>query len=302
MNIICPKNSRHQSTDPAYCSECGAKIDVGNAPAKDADTTNISGGVVAHTSEPDSLCPECNMPRLNKKLPVCMICRYDFVKQNGSVEHILESLGSKAASEITVTPAWNLGAGVAPVTDLGSAGVTPVADLDRSRFTPVTDLGSAGVTPVADLDLSVTPASDLGRTGTEYSAAAETDHCRWQTVITVDCSLYTDPAPNVPCPAQNPERQYFLDLNEYFFGRTSATGESSNENRNQHLEIHDPGTSRKHFKLIRENDFLFIQDVGSSNGTYLNGTLLPAGIKAQLQTGDNITLGCWTRIFIRSHS
>jgi len=39
--LICPKNSRHQSTDPAYCSECGAKIDVGNAPAKDADTTNI---------------------------------------------------------------------------------------------------------------------------------------------------------------------------------------------------------------------------------------------------------------------
>ena len=40
-------------------------------------------------------------------------------------------------------------------------------------------------------------------------------------------------------------------------------------------------------------------DVGSSNGTQLNGKDVPAGVRTPVSAGDEITLGCWTRITLR---
>jgi pSer/pThr/pTyr-binding forkhead associated (FHA) protein len=47
---------------------------------------------------------------------------------------------------------------------------------------------------------------------------------------------------------------------------------------------------------------LTISDLGSSNGTFLNGSddRLEPGIKTGLANGDHIELGRWTRITFRS--
>jgi pSer/pThr/pTyr-binding forkhead associated (FHA) protein len=49
--------------------------------------------------------------------------------------------------------------------------------------------------------------------------------------------------------------------------------------------------SRIHANLLVEGDVYFIEDVGSSNGTYVNGLPLAAGNRHRLRPGDRIALG-----------
>jgi pSer/pThr/pTyr-binding forkhead associated (FHA) protein len=115
-------------------------------------------------------------------------------------------------------------------------------------------------------------------------------------VACVDPSLYADPDPQVPCPTGEPERTFPLDFAENLIGRRS-------DRRDIHPEIplSDPGVSHRHAKLLRQADGSFVLlDVGSTNGTQLNGVDVREGVRTPLQDGDQITLGCWTRLTIRS--
>lgn len=55
------------------------------------------------------------------------------------------------------------------------------------------------------------------------------------------------------------------------------------------LVLHDHGVSRKHARIVERAGLYFAEDVGSSNGTHLNGALLPG--EQQLRDGDRITVG-----------
>jgi hypothetical protein len=54
------------------------------------------------------------------------------------------------------------------------------------------------------------------------------------------------------------------------------------------LRIADPGASRRHAELRRENDRVVLADLGSTNGTLVNGNAV--GVVA-LRPGDEITIG-----------
>jgi hypothetical protein len=49
--------------------------------------------------------------------------------------------------------------------------------------------------------------------------------------------------------------------------------------------------SRVHAKIIRREGLFYIEDLGSSNGTYINHTFLPLGKSHRLVPGDRIALG-----------
>jgi len=49
--------------------------------------------------------------------------------------------------------------------------------------------------------------------------------------------------------------------------------------------------SRVHANLRVEGDACYLEDVGSSNGTYVNNTPLPKGNRHRLRPGDRISLG-----------
>jgi pSer/pThr/pTyr-binding forkhead associated (FHA) protein len=49
--------------------------------------------------------------------------------------------------------------------------------------------------------------------------------------------------------------------------------------------------SRVHADIRVEGDMYYVEDVGSSNGTYINHTPLPKGNRHRLRTGDRISLG-----------
>lgn len=44
--------------------------------------------------------------------------------------------------------------------------------------------------------------------------------------------------------------------------------------------------SRVHARILQENDTLFLEDHNSTNGTYLNGHLIPMNTRMPLQEGD----------------
>ena len=116
-----------------------------------------------------------------------------------------------------------------------------------------------------------------------------------EVVAVADASLYVDPDPAIPFPDGEPARTFPLDLAENLIGRRS-------DKRDIHPEIPltDTGVSHRHAKLLREPDGSFVLlDVGSSNGTQLNGRDVPAGVRTPVKAGDEITLGCWTRLTLR---
>jgi RNA polymerase subunit RPABC4/transcription elongation factor Spt4 len=54
---------------------------------------------------------------------------------------------------------------------------------------------------------------------------------------------------------------------------------------------HSNVVSRAHANIRQEGDTYYIEDVGSSNGTYINNVPLPVGNRHRLKSGDRISLG-----------
>lgn len=92
--------------------------------------------------------------------------------------------------------------------------------------------------------------------------------------IIIDPALVTDPELVDKCPKDAPKRTFPLDLDENLIGRRSDVKGVYPE-----IEIDDPGTSRRHLKLIRQSDGGFAAlELGSSNGSKLNGVDLEPGV------------------------
>ncbi|MGI4791331.1 MAG: FHA domain-containing protein [Janthinobacterium lividum] len=120
----------------------------------------------------------------------------------------------------------------------------------------------------------------------------------WDVIVAVDPSLYLEPDPATPCPVDEPERRFPLDLPESLIGRRSERRSIFPE-----VPLNDPGVSHRHAKLLKGPDNkIGLLDVGSANGTRINGTEIAAGAETPLADGDQITLGCWTRLTLRKHN
>ncbi len=65
--------------------------------------------------------------------------------------------------------------------------------------------------------------------------------------------------------------------------------------RGADLVIHEPTISRAHAAVGFREEGFFVQDLGSTNGTYLNGSRRE---RAELEDGDEIQMG---RLLLRVH-
>ncbi len=63
------------------------------------------------------------------------------------------------------------------------------------------------------------------------------------------------------------------------------------------LTVEKPTVSRHHALVTEEGDRWFVEDRGSFNGTYLNGTRLQPGVKVPLRHGDRVGLGAESVVF-----
>jgi adenylate cyclase len=72
-----------------------------------------------------------------------------------------------------------------------------------------------------------------------------------------------------------------------FSGDTVFVGRSSTND----LQIFDSSISRKHIKLFRLENLVFVEDLKSTNGTLVNGQPIEPGEGVQVGEGDTISLG-----------
>ena len=117
---------------------------------------------------------------------------------------------------------------------------------------------------------------------------------QWTVVVAVDPSLRDPEGPEAPAdlePVSIP-----LDKPVSLIGRRS-------DKRGILPEIpldQDDAVSHRHALLSRgDNGTLVLRDIGSSNGTKLNGTDVKPLADTVLHDGDQITLGRWTRITVK---
>jgi hypothetical protein len=117
----------------------------------------------------------------------------------------------------------------------------------------------------------------------------------FELVVAVDASLDTDPDPATPCPKDEPERVFSLDIAEVMVGRRDDRRDIRPE-----IPVSDPGTSRRHAKFVKNADgSISLLDLASMNGTRLNGTEVAPGSRHPLKEGDHVIIGRWTRMRLR---
>ncbi len=81
---------------------------------------------------------------------------------------------------------------------------------------------------------------------------------------------------NGQAPTQHPLRQM----------QTTVGREATND-----IPVGATGISRQHAQIVWDGDHAYIQDVGSTNGTWLNGDKLPPDQRQRLQDGDQLIFG-----------
>jgi len=118
----------------------------------------------------------------------------------------------------------------------------------------------------------------------------------WELLIEPDRDCFARySAPNLDFPADAPLLRVVLDRAELRIGRY-VTGSDGPELTGA---ARDPALSRRHAVLERQDDGRYaIKDLGSTNGTELNGHPLAADSPVALDDGDRMTLGAWTRMTI----
>jgi len=142
---------------------------------------------------------------------------------------------------------------------------------------------------------------DFDPSDTSPATAAEPENrpppSRLEAVVTVDPELFAKSNPSAPLPDAFETHVYPLTFADMTICRKRDTPAEPNA-----IPVADPGASSRQTRIVRLATGEYeIQDLGSSNGTTLNGARLVPGIVAPIKAGDLVTVGCWTRIVLQPH-
>ena len=117
----------------------------------------------------------------------------------------------------------------------------------------------------------------------------------WEVSITVDPTLKVEGSPDVP-PDFEPVVAA-LRAGSNLIGRSSPR-------RGILPEValdHDDAVSHRHALFdVHTDGTLTLRDIGSSNGTSVNGKEIAQLTDVQVNDGDQVTLGHWTRLLIKA--
>ncbi|WP_310484842.1 FHA domain-containing protein [Chamaesiphon sp. VAR_48_metabat_403] len=129
---------------------------------------------------------------------------------------------------------------------------------------------------------------------TTLPAAPSVGH--WQVTISIDPTLATPDSPTAPTQAP-----ITIPLNNLtnLIGRTSQARAIHPE---VPLDLDDAVSSRHAILTLHPDGALVLRDIGSSNGTMVNGKEIAIMADIAISSGDEITLGHWTRIKITHNS
>jgi hypothetical protein len=124
----------------------------------------------------------------------------------------------------------------------------------------------------------------------------------WVAEVWVDPDWFAAQESEDACPSPGLPEVVLLRLQSLLIGRPSIS-------RNIHPDIDltgDPGVSRRQAQLTSDGARWWVEDLQSSNGTYVRSatgpiptTPLPPGQRRELAEGDRVYVGAWTRIMVR---
>ncbi|NJK73605.1 MAG: FHA domain-containing protein [Microcoleus sp. SU_5_6] len=117
---------------------------------------------------------------------------------------------------------------------------------------------------------------------------------QWELQISIDPSLRL---PESPDPPDLPPQTIVLEKPTNLMGRTSQARAIYPDIS---LDFDDAISHRHAIFSLQPDGSLILRDIGSSNGTLLNGKELKPMTDVLLKSGDSIVLGHWTRIFVMS--
>ncbi|EAP97878.1 hypothetical protein JNB_12978 [Janibacter sp. HTCC2649] len=127
----------------------------------------------------------------------------------------------------------------------------------------------------------------------------------WVAELWIDPAWYTAQGSSDPLPSQGPPAVFALRNTSLLIGRVSNS-------RGIHPDIDcgvDNGVSRRHAQLTTDGTRWWVEDLASSNGTYIGDsvgdlptTSIPTGQKREVDADDRIYVGSWTRIVLRPSS
>jgi hypothetical protein len=170
-----------------------------------------------------------------------------------------------------------------------------VLDLDTPA-TPAAPEAPADATPT-DLD---PPTAEAEQSQPPSVAPPLAD--AWVAEVWIDPDWYADQDSSDPLPSAGVPTVVPLKSTSILVGRTSRS-------RNIHPDIDlttDNGISRRHCQLTTDGKRWWVEDLGSSNGTYVGGSVDPLptdpitpGMKREIAPDERIYLGAWSRIEIR---
>ncbi|MFD7311291.1 FHA domain-containing protein [Promicromonospora sp. NPDC059942] len=312
MTVVCPEGHTSQATD--YCDVCGTPIPAGAgaassggsaAPGSVATGTGASGGAPAAPAEGSAgpvTCPNCGDVSPADSL-FCENCGYDFTTGTPAPPPPPTSgldLGDLDATQPAIGSVAGAGAasaGSAPVpvgTPSGEpAGSASVASAPVSAGVP----GPAGAPASAGV-----PAPAPSPDGGGLAAPPVPGDEAWVAEIWVDPDWYAHERPEDPMPSAGLPGLVTLRQRSLLVGRPSRS-------RGIHPDIDcgsDPGVSRRHCQLTTDGQRWWVEDLGSSNGTFVAaaGDPLPdsplnQGVRREIEENDRVFLGAWTRLVIR---
>ncbi|WP_322938218.1 FHA domain-containing protein [Nocardioides bizhenqiangii] len=124
----------------------------------------------------------------------------------------------------------------------------------------------------------------------------------WMAEVWIDPDWYAEQDSSDPLPSAGVPTVVPLKTTSILVGRTSRS-------RNIHPDIDlstDNGISRRHCQFTTDGSRWWVEDLGSSNGTYVGGPIGPLptqplspGAKREIAADERVYLGAWSRIVIR---
>jgi hypothetical protein len=136
----------------------------------------------------------------------------------------------------------------------------------------------------------------------EGSIAPPLEGDAWVAELWIDPQWYAEQSSPDPLPSAGPPEVVPLKNTSLLVGRASKS-------RDIHPDIDcgtDNGVSRRHAQLTTDGTRWWVEDLDSSNGTFVAGAVDPlpttpidVGVKREVGPDDRIYVGSWTRLVIR---
>lgn len=328
MTLTCPEGHQSEATD--YCDTCGApmtggvpsvggSLPVGGAPSGASPDPGPDPGAAA----PSQTCPHCGAANLADAL-FCEACGYDFTTGAAPLDDAPEAAppdsslpestpGAGQASEDDTlkavepavaeepeAPAEPEREPQAPEPETPEPGTpeTPEAETPPATDAPEPDPPAAAQAPEPATPQAATPAAGRPRHTPPSRDLADT----WVVEVWIDPDWYAVQQTEEACPSAGIPDVVLVRRTVVLVGRPSGSrGVSPDVDAGS-----DSAVSRRHAQLTSDGQRWWVEDLGSSNGTFVGavGEPLPTvpltpGQRVEVDRDDRIYVGAWTRLVIR---